>query len=156
MSRADAGPTATRATPNAAARFMALDLLGSAGTEFTPAGQRCHGVRTASVTEITGFRFVEARQASLGSGALAFSLRGAGAVNMRPWRGNRREKPRVAIRRAFQVGTDQFLIRLSSMADKDNNRTSVDRNNRLQQRLRLRQPRLLQLRHNMRDDVLCG
>jgi hypothetical protein len=42
------------------------------------------------------------------------------------------------------------------MADKDNNRTSVDRNNTLRQRLRLRQPRLLLLRHSMRDDVLCG
>jgi hypothetical protein len=42
------------------------------------------------------------------------------------------------------------------MADKDNNHILVGRNNTPQQRLRLPQPRLLQLRHSMRADALCG
>jgi hypothetical protein len=49
-----------------------------------------------------------------------------------------------------------LLFGLSSMADKDNNRTLVGRNSTLRQRLRLRQLRLQQLRHSMRDDALCG
>jgi hypothetical protein len=60
-----------------------------------------------------------------------------------------------AIARGFFAANSCWAI-LSNKADKDSNRTLVGRNNTLRQRLRLRQLRLLQLRHSMRDDALCG